>query len=88
MVESRRVSNGKTKGHGNAKCGNRYLCWAFVEAANLSKRFCPEIQRWHDRKLRASKKIIAIKATAHKLARASFFLMRDGGSFDARRAFG
>jgi transposase len=88
MVESRRVSNGKTKGHGNAKCGNRYLCWAFVEAANLSKRFCPEIQRWHDRKLRASKKIIAIKATAHKLARASFYLMRDGGVFDARRAFG
>jgi transposase len=88
MVESRRLSNGKTKGHGNAKCGNRYLCWAFIEAANFAKRYCPQIQRWHDRKLRSSQKIIAIKATAHKLARASFFLMRDGGAFDAQRAFG
>jgi transposase len=88
MVESRRLSNGKTKGRGNAKCGNRYLCWAYIEAANLAKRFCPEIQRWYDRKLRASNKVIAIKATAHKLARASYFLMRDGGVFDPQRAFG
>lgn len=88
MVESRRLSNGKTKGRGNAKCGNRYLCWAYIEAAHFSKRFCPEIQRWYDRKVRASNKVIAIKATAHKLARASYFLMRDGGVFDAKRAFG
>lgn len=89
MVESRRLSNGKTKGYGNTKCGNRYLCWAFVEAANFSKRYCPEIQRWYDRKLSASRcKTLAIKATAHKLARASFYLMRNGGAFDARRAFG
>jgi hypothetical protein len=27
MVESGRLSNGKRKGHGNRKCGNRYLCW-------------------------------------------------------------
>ena len=26
MVESVRLSNGKKKGHGNRKCGNRYLC--------------------------------------------------------------
>ena len=28
MVESVRLSNGKRKGHGNRKRGNRYLCWA------------------------------------------------------------
>ena len=88
MVESRRLSNGKTKGRGNAKCGNRYLCWAYIEAAHHAKRFCPEIQRWYDRKVRASNRVIAIKAAAHKLARASYFLMRDGGVFDAKRAFG
>jgi hypothetical protein len=27
MVKSERVSNGKTKGHGNRKAGNRYLAW-------------------------------------------------------------
>jgi len=34
MVKSERISNGKKKGEGNAKCGNRYLAWAFVEAAH------------------------------------------------------
>ena len=27
-VRSQRISNGKSKGKGNAKCGNRYLAWA------------------------------------------------------------
>lgn len=89
MVESRRVSNGKLKGRGNTKCGNRYLCWAFIEAAHFARRHCPEAQRWYERKLAATRiKPLAIKATAHKLARAAFFLLRDGGVFDAKRAFG
>ena len=32
--------------------------------------------------------VIAIKAVAHKLARAGYYLLRDGGTFDVRRAFG
>ena len=35
-VDSRRESNGKKKGEGNAKNGNKYLAWAFVEAANFA----------------------------------------------------
>ena len=40
-VSSQRLSDGKSKGHGNRKNGNRYLSWAFVEAAHLilSQRF-------------------------------------------------
>lgn len=37
-VDSKRMSNGKQKGENNQKCGNRYLSWAFVEAANFAKR--------------------------------------------------
>lgn len=89
MVDSQRVSNGKRKGSGNAKCGNRYLCWAFIEAANYAVRFSPEAKRWYTRKLGKRKlRAIAIKAVAHKLARACYYLMRDGGTFDAQRAFG
>ena len=40
-VPTGRVSNGKSKGKGNAKNGNRYLAWAFVEAAYLSLRQSP-----------------------------------------------
>jgi transposase len=33
-VESKKISNGKKKGENNKKNGNRYLAWAYVEAAN------------------------------------------------------
>lgn len=89
MVDSQRWSNGKRKGSGNAKCGNRYLCWAYIEAANFALRHSPEIRRWFDRKLAKRRlRAIAIKAVAHKLARAGYHLMRDGGTFDVKRAFG
>jgi transposase len=88
MVKSERLSNGKKKGVGNRKSGNKYLAWAYIEAANYAVRFSPPIQHWYARKCGKRHKIIALKAVAHKLARASFYLMRDGGRFDAQRAFG
>jgi len=39
-VSSQRLSDGRSKGHGNRKNGNRYLSWAFVEAAHLTRRHC------------------------------------------------
>lgn len=88
MVKSERISNGKIKGHGNRKCGNRYLAWAWIEAAHFALRFSPPIRRWYDRKCSKRHKVIAIKAVAHKLARAGYYLLRDGGSFEVQRAFG
>ena len=88
MVDSKRLSNGKSKGHGNAKCGNRYLCWAYIEAANFALRHNPKIRRWYERKASKRPRVVALKATAHKLVRANYYLMRDGGTFDVRRAFG
>lgn len=87
MVESTRISNGKRKGRGNAKCGNRYLCWAFVEAANFAIRFNPVIGAWYQRKRARKHRIIAIKAVAHKLARAAYYILRDHTEFDVKRAF-
>jgi transposase len=55
MVESTRLSNGKLKGSGNTKCGNRYLCWAWIEAANFAIRYSPDIRRWFDRKAARSR---------------------------------
>ena len=34
-VGSKKISNGKRKGSGNTKNGNKYLAWAFVEAPTL-----------------------------------------------------
>jgi transposase len=88
LVKSERVSNGKKKGEGNRKCGNKYLSWAWIEAANFATRYSPSIKRWYDRKAAKRRRVIAIKAVAHKLARAGYYLMRDGGKFEVARAFG
>jgi hypothetical protein len=38
MAKSKRLSNGKKKGTGNRKSGNKYLAWAYIEAATFGKR--------------------------------------------------
>lgn len=87
MVPAVRLSNGKKKGVGNAKCGNRNLAWAWMEAANFAIRFEPAIKRWYQRNAARKHRLVALKAVAHKLARAGFYLMRDGGRFEVHRAF-
>ena len=92
-VEAKRVSNGKRKGGGNRKCGNAHLAWAFVEAANFSVRYDDRAKRFYQRKAAKSgravaNKAVAIKAVAHKLARACFYVMRDEVPFDSERCFG
>ena len=88
MVSSQHLSNDKKKGQGNRKNGNKYLCWAFIEAANFSLRFCPHAKRFYQRKLAKTKKVVAIKALAHKLARAAYFVMHDQIDYDPIKLFG
>jgi transposase len=86
-VGSKRVSNGKKKGEGNVKNGNRYLAWAFVEAANFARRYCPEAKRFYERKKARTNNIVAIKALAHKLARACYHMLKENKPFDVTRCF-
>jgi transposase len=88
MVDSRRESNGKNKGVGNAKCGNKHLAWAFIEAAHFAVRFDATIKRWYQKKCASSLSVVAIKAVAHKLARACYHVIKDGTPFDVAKAFG
>ena len=76
MVDSRRESNGKKKGEGNAKCGNKHLCWAFIEAAHFAVRYDPAVRRFYQRKCAKTMPVVAVKAVAHKLAHASYYVMR------------
>jgi transposase len=86
-VDSVRQSNGKKKGEGNTKNGNKYLAWAFVEAAHFAIRFCPEAKRFYERKKRKTNTIVATKALAHKLARACYHMLREQKPFDVQRCF-
>jgi transposase len=86
-VDSVLTSNRKKKGEGNVKNGNKYLAWAFVEAANFAKRFCPEAKRFYERKKAKTNNIVATKALAHKLARACYHILKEGKPFDVTRCF-
>jgi transposase len=87
-VDSLRESNGKKKGEGNSKNGNKYLAWAFVEAANFALRYCAQARSFYDRKKSQTNRVLAIKALAHKLARACYHMLRDQKPFDVSRCFG
>lgn len=86
-VDSQRLSNGKKKGSGNQKNGNKYLAWAFVEAAHAAARYSDPIRRFYQRKKAKRNTTVAIKAVAHKLARAAYHVLKDQVPFDVTRAF-
>jgi transposase len=86
-VDSKRVSNGKKKGQGNVKNGNRYLAWAFIEAAHFARRYCPEAKRFYERKKARTNTTVATKALAHKLARACYHMLKQHQPFDVKRCF-
>jgi transposase len=86
-VDSVHTSNGKKKGEGNTKNGNKYLAWAFIEAANFALRYCAEAKRFYERKKAKTNNVVAIKALAHKLARACFHILKERQSFDVKRCF-
>jgi transposase len=61
-VSGQKLSNGKRKGSANTKNGNKYLAWAFVEAANFAVRYQPRIRSFYQRKKSKTNGIVAIKA--------------------------
>jgi transposase len=83
-----RYSNGKKKGKTNSKNGNKFLAWAFVEAANFAIRYNTTVKRYYQKKLARTNNTVAIKTVAHKLARACFYVLRDQVDFDVNKAFG
>ncbi|MEW6423078.1 MAG: IS110 family transposase [Deinococcota bacterium] len=86
-VGSVKLSNGKKKGKGNTKSGNKHLAWAFVEAANFAIRYSAIVRRFYERKKAKTSGVVAIKAVAHKLARAVYHVLKEGVPFQAERAF-
>ena len=87
-VDSVRESNGRKKGEGNVRNGNKYLAWAFIEAANFALRCCVQAKRFYERKKSKTNRVLALKALAHKLARACYYILRNQEPFDVSRCFG
>ena len=89
LAPASKLSNGKSKGQGNAKNGNAYLSWALTELAMLMARYNKSIRQYLDRKVKKSGlRVIGVRSLAAKLARCVYQVLRKKEGFDLRLAFG
>jgi transposase len=86
-VSTKWVSNDKTKGKGNKKNGNKYLAWAFSEAAEFARRYDEKARAYYNRKMQKTNFMVAHNALAHKLARAAYHIMKDQVPFMPDKLF-
>jgi transposase len=86
-VSSKWFSNDKAKGKGNKKSGNKYLAWAYSEAANCARRCYVQARTYYNRKMQKTNFMVAHNALAHKLARAAYYVMRDDVVFKPEKIF-
>ncbi len=87
-AESTWKSSEKVKGRGNRKNGNRYLAWAFAEAAEHARMFDSASRKFYHRKLKERNSPVAHSALANKLARAAYYIMRDQVPYEEAKLFG
>ena len=86
-VSSKWLSNDKVKGKGNKKSGNKYLAWAYSEAAEHARRSYTQARAYYNRKMQKTNFMAAHNALAHKLARAAYYVMRDEVLFIPEKIF-
>jgi transposase len=86
-VSTQWTSNDKKKGKGNKKNGNKYLAWAFSEAAEFSRRYDQQARAYYNRKLQKTNFMVAHNALAHKLARAAYHVIKDQVPFMPEKLF-
>ena len=59
-----------------------------MEAATSAARYYQPAARFVERKTAQVNRTLAIKALAHKLARACYYVLRDGVTFEPARLLG
>lgn len=82
LVKGTVASSGKIKGMRGGKMGNRYLRWAFGEAAVLGKRHDPRMVAMAQALEKRHGKFKANAVLANRLARSVFFMLKHGTAFD------
>ena len=84
QVKSKRESNKKKKkkGSNNKKNGNTYLSWVYMEAACKAVRYSTRAKAYFNRKMKSGHIMVAYKSLAAKIARASYYMMRDNVDYN------
>jgi len=84
-------SSNKTHRSPNSKQGNHYLKWAFSQSAIMAIRHYPRIRRLHDKlsaKRKKAARLVASSIISHKLAQATYHVMRKQCVYRERLLFG
>jgi transposase len=79
-VSTRWTSNEKKK-------GNKYLAWAFSEAAEFARRYDPQARAFYNRKLQKTNFMVAHNTLVHKLSRAVYHVMKEETPFMPEKLF-
>jgi transposase len=85
-------SSDKVKRGKGSNQGNHYLKFAFTQAASIAVRYYPKLKKFRDKHANRRKgnaaTMIANCILAHKIAIATFHMMKEGGPFDEVQLFG
>ena len=85
LVKPPRESAGKRHGTSNKKIGNAHLKWAFSEAAVLFLRGNPQGMKFKKRLENKHGKSKALSILAHKLGRATYYILKRQKAFDMNK---
>lgn len=85
LIKPRKESAWKTYSGSNRKIGNRFLKWAFSEAAILLIRESDEIKKYHQKLKNKHGKAKALAVLAHRTGRTVYFMLKNKQAFDMKR---
>ena len=85
LVKCKAESAGKSYGTQGNKIGNAHLKWAFSEAAVLYLRGNEKAQHYLGKLQKRMSKAKALSVLAHKLGRATYFMLKNEKVFDQRK---
>lgn len=85
-------SSNKVKRGKGSKQGNHYLKFAFTQAAHMATRYYPRFRKFRDKHANRRKgnatTMVANCILAHKMATATFHMLKEGTPFDEAKLFG
>ena len=88
LIKSIKESNGKKYGSSGKKIGNAHLKWAFSEAAVLFLKGNEPAKKYLERLARKHGKAKALSILAHKLGRATYFMLKNKEAFNQKKFLG
>ena len=88
LIKCAKESNGKRYGSSGSKIGNAHLKWAFSQAAVHSLKYNKQGQKHLECLSKKHGKGKALSILAHKIGRATYFILKNKTPFDREKFYG